>query len=202
MSSDVNLIVAGCLRRLLKNRFILKNRTEQWFRHIVDQKKHLEEFIFSMGAKLIIDEHLGIIYLQKLDDEWEEKLSYQLGIKITLNKLSTMVMLVMRKRRADYMENPDASGKCFMTRQEIKEIIIPFTEKIERYKEDKKLENDLKECLRDLKDLQVLFETYESSETYEISAVCDVLLPLEDIQKLELSIQTYFREVTTAGLEE
>jgi len=199
MNEEPNLILAGCLRRLLKSRFILRNRSENWYRNIVDQHKVIEEFMQAMAAKLIINDQLGVIYLQELDEEYEEKLAFQLGSKVTLKKFATHALLIMRKRRSDYFLNPDASGKCFISRQEIKELMIPFLENIERYKEDKKLEQDLKETIRDLREFQILFETAEGSEIYEITAVCDVLLPLEDISRLELNVLTYMKSAT--GIE-
>lgn len=193
MINEVNLVLAGCLRRLLKNRFILKNKSEVWYRNIIDQRKLIEEFVHAMAAKLIINEELGVIYLQALSDEYEEMLSYQLGSKITLKKFGTHALLIMRKRRSDYFLNPDVSGKCFISKIELKEILEPFLQNIEQYKEDKKLELHLRETIRDLRELQILFETADGSEIYEISAVCDVILPLEEIHKLELNIMNYMK---------
>ena len=200
MSQQVDLELAGCLRRLLKSRFIIKAKSENWYRTIVDKQQSLEEFMTAMAAKLIINEQLGVIYLQELDPEIEEKLAYQLGSKMILRKFATHALLIMRKKRSDYFLNPDASGKCFITKQELKELLLPFLEGIEKYKEDKKLELDIREALKDLRDLQVIFETGDGSDVYEISPVCDVLLPLEDIEKVELSIANYMKNAPGESL--
>ena len=193
MLQNIDVELAGCLRRLLKNRFILKSRSENWYRIIIDKHESIEKFLTAMAAKLIINEELGIIYIQELDPEAEEKIAYQLGSKITLKKFSTHLLLILRKKRSDYFLNPDVSGKCFTSKNDLKELLLPFLEKIEKYKEDKRLENDLRDTLKELRDLQVLFEVSEGSEFYEISPVCDILLPIEEIEKLQLSIDEYFK---------
>lgn len=200
MSQQVDLDLAGCLRRLLKSRFIIKAKSENWYRTIVDKQQSLEGFMTAMAAKLIINEQLGVIYLQELDPEIEEKLAYQLGSKMILRKFSTHALLIMRKKRSDYFLNPDASGKCFITKQELKELLLPFLEGIEKYKEDKKLESDIREALKDLRDLQVIFETGDGSDVYEISPVCDVLLPLEDIEIVESNIVNYMKNAAGDSL--
>lgn len=196
MSQQVDLDLAGCLRRLLKSRFIIKANSENWYRTIVDKQQSLDGFMTAMAAKLIINEQLGVIYLQELDPEIEEKLAYQLGSKMILRKFATHALLVMRKKRSDYFLNPDASGKCFITKHELKELLLPFLEGIEKYKEDKKLEFDMREALKDLRDLQVIFETGDGSDVYEISPVCDVLLPLEDIEIVERNIANYMKNAS------
>ncbi|MFY7992076.1 MAG: DUF4194 domain-containing protein [Bacteriovoracaceae bacterium] len=200
MSQLVDLELAGCLRRLLKSRFIIKAKSENWYRIIVDKQQSLEGFMTAMAAKLIINEQLGVIYLQELDPEIEEKLAYQLGSKMILRKFATHALLIMRKKRSDYFLNPDASGKCFITKQELKELLLPFLEGIEKYKEDKKLESDIREALKDLRDLQVIFEIGDGSDVYEISPVCDVLLPLEDIEIVERNIVNYMKNAAGDSL--
>lgn len=193
MNFELDLVLAGCLRRLLKNRFILKTKSEIWYRNIVDKKASIDEFMSAMAAKLVIHDELGIIYIRDLDPETEEKIAYQLGSKITLKKFATHALLIMRKKRSDYFLNPDSAGVCFISKQELKELLVPFLEQFDRYREDKKFEQDLRDTIRELRDLQVIFETAEGSEVYEISPVCEVLLPLEEIQKLEMHISSYMK---------
>lgn len=193
MISNNSIVVAGCLRRLLKNRFLLQKKSREWFRNIVDCQAHLIPHIEALGARLIINESLGIAYLASGDPEIEEKIGIQLGTTITLKKISTMILLSLTKRLLDYQSSPD-SEICLINRQSIKDEILPFLAHIERYKEDRVVEKELKETLKELKDLQVIFELPESEDIYEISPVCNILLPFEETQRTRAFVEAYLSQ--------
>ncbi|HEY8270685.1 MAG TPA: DUF4194 domain-containing protein [Pseudobdellovibrionaceae bacterium] len=193
MISNHNIIIAGCLRRLLKNRFLLQKKSREWFRNIVDCQVQLSSHIEALGAHLIINESLGVAYLAPGDAELEEKIGFQLGTTLTLKKISTMILLSLTKRRLDYQNAPE-NEICAISRQSIKDEILPFLSHIEKYKEDRAVERELKDSIRELKELQVLFELPESEDVFEISPVCNILLPFEETQRTRAFIEAYLSQ--------
>lgn len=58
--SDLEL--AGCFRRLLKSRFMVRSRNEKWFQVIVDRRQELQKHFSPMGVHLETNEALGVAF--------------------------------------------------------------------------------------------------------------------------------------------
>ena len=191
MLEDLNkedLEVAGGLRRLFRQRYILKNKNLQWFQKIVDHRTKLQNVLDSFLLKLIVDEQLGVAYLNELDDELEDKLSYSIGRKKRLSSFTSLLLLNLRHERLQFYLSPEENIKPLIKQNQLREYLKSF----DSNEIDARFEKAFQKSIKELKELQVLLEAEQNSEIYEISAVCDIMLPLDDIKIFENQLDNYF----------
>ena len=181
--------VAGCLRRLFRHRYILRTKNKQWFQNILDHRSSIQEALAPFFLTLIIDESLGVIYLKESDDEIEEKLSFQLGRKKTLTPYASLILIQLRHERLQFYLNPDDNTSPLIKKDQLRDYIKEFDVNTI----DARFEKAFQKALKELLELQVLVETQKDSEIYEISAVCDLLLPVDELQLYRQKINNYFQ---------
>ncbi len=184
--SDLEL--AGCLRRLLKSRFLLRSRGEKWFQAVIDLRKELQSALDAMGVRLEVDESLGVAYLKPSGEEFEEALAYQLGRKKTLSPLASALIFKLRHARLQFYLNPSSDAAPLISSEEMREFLQNFNST----RIDREFERNYRKTLEELAELQIIIETKIESGTYEISALCEVLLPLDQIQTSRAQMEKYF----------
>jgi len=184
------LEMAGCLRRLFKHRYIIRNQNTQWFQAIVDHRMKLQQCLDPFFLTLIIDEALGVIWLNEADSEIEEKLSFRVGRKKTLGPLSSLVLFQLRHERLQFYLNPEENVVPLMRYEQLREFLKGFN----TLGVDARFEKAFQHALKELKELQVLVETHQNSGVFEITAICDLLLPLDEIQSYQAKIEKYFSQ--------
>ncbi|MGE0527742.1 MAG: DUF4194 domain-containing protein [Bdellovibrionales bacterium] len=182
------LEVAGCLRRLLRSRYILRSRHENAFKLIVDHRNRLQEIVGSFGAFLEVNEPLGVTYLRVGSDEMEEKLDLRLSRTRTLGPFATALILSLRWQRLQFYLQPTGDDVPIAGLVEMREFLLQFS----KAKIDAQFERQFRRCLEELVDLQVIVETSSGSGFYEITSLCDLLLPADQIQELKARAEVYF----------
>jgi hypothetical protein len=183
-----DLEIAGSLRRLLKNRFLLRSRNEKWFQTIIDHRLEIQKSLSPMGALLEINEPLGVAYIQSAQAEMEEALDYQLGRKKQLSALASLLLFHLRNLRLMFYTNPGKDDFPVVSTVEIREFLQNFNSS----KIDSQFEKTLHRAIKELTDLQVLLETKEDSDVFEISSLCDLLLPADQIREFGERARRYF----------
>lgn len=183
-----DLEIAGCLRRLFKQHFILRSKNKQWFQHVIDHRMSLQNILNSFFLTLIVDESLGVLYLLETSSDIEDSLAFQMGRKKRLDAYTSLLLLQLRHERFQFYLNPDEAEVPLVRQEELREYLKNF----DTHEVDARFERSFQAALKSLKSLQVLFETQQDSQIYEVSAVCDLLLPLDDIQSYRKKIETYF----------
>lgn len=197
MIGKEELMVAGALRRLFKNRFILRSRNENWFQILVEQQERLRHLLKQMGADLELDITWGIAYVKPLSEEVEDQLDYQLGVNKTLGRYPSLLLFFLRLRRLNFYRNPDADVPLIQ-REEMRIFLDDFNQHLE----SGKFEKEFNKALQDLCDVQVLLRA-GTEERYEITAVCDVLLPADEISVFKTRFEQYLKSLgKTVTLEE
>lgn len=183
------IILAGALRRLLRGRFILRSRSENQYKTIIDLREDLQKVVGKMGAHLEVNEILGVAYIRPYSAEIEEAIGFQLGSSKTLNRMTSMLLLYLRSRRLLFFQNPEQSDLPLVERSELRQYLGEYV--IE--KEDRKVEREFRASLDELVDLQVLIPINADYERFEISAVCDILMGAEAVGELRKKIEIYFK---------
>ncbi|NCN39871.1 DUF4194 domain-containing protein [bacterium] len=196
--SKTELEVAGCLRRLMRHRYILRSNNVQWFQRISDHRLQLQKVLDAFFLQLIVDESLGVSYISEADPDIEESLAFQISRKKRLGAYSTLLLIQLRHERLQFYLNPKENAVPMVSKEQLREYLKGFdTHQIEA-----RFETAFKSALQSLRDLQVLSETKVESGNYEITAICDLLVPQDEIQSLRQKIQTYFSEDESSQLQE
>lgn len=181
--------IAGCLRRLFRQKYILKNKNLKWYQSVVDHEKALSHFFEPWLLRLVINDSLGVIYLDSISVDIEDQLEYQLGRVQILTAVSTILLLFLRQKRLDYFLNPDGDDTPMVEVLHLREFASQFNQN----KLDHTFERQFRRALDELSDLQVINELKQDSGLYEISPVCEVLLPADSLNELKQKITTHFQ---------
>lgn len=186
--SKSQLELAGSLRRLFKSRFLVRSRNEKWFQIIVDHRSELQALLDRMGVFLEINDSLGVAHLRPLDSELEESISFQLGKKKTLTALASLLIFHLRHLRLQFYMNPTDDSVPLVGWNELREFLQNFNSS----KVDSQFERHARKAIDELAEHQILIETKPESQIYEISPLCELLLPLDQIKEYQLKIKDYF----------
>ncbi len=186
------LELAGCLRRLLRSRYIIRSRNETWFKMIVDHRKQLQEVVHTFGAQLNINEPLGVIHLSAENEELEDRLALRMSRPKILSAFSTALILHLRWHRLQFYLQPSASDVPVVDALEMRDYLYQFS----KAKVDAQFERQFRRCIEELSELQVIVETASDSGFYEITALCDLLLPADQIKELKSRAEVYFSHAT------
>jgi hypothetical protein len=187
-----NLELAGCLRRLFRSRYVLRSRSERWFKSIVDNRGSLEEVVARFGAALEINEPLGVCYVRAGDEDVEEQLGIRLARPKALGPYASALMLRLRWQRLQFYLQPTGDDVPVAGVKEMREYLSSFS----RAALDTQFERQFRRCLDELTQLQVLVETAQDSGFYEITSLCDLLLPADQIRDLQDRATAYFEHKT------
>ncbi len=185
--------VAGCMRRLMKTRFLLRSKNERWFQIVVDLRKEIERVSLSFALALEINEPLGVAFLKPLDSDLEEALAFQVGRKRTLGPLTSALVYKLRHQRLQFYLSPTNESVPLISTEEMREFLQNFTSA----KVDTQFERLFRKSLEEMTDLQVLQETKPDSGIHEITPLIEILLPLDKIKDMKVRMDSYFAQ--TAG---
>jgi len=186
--SKSDLEIAGCLRRLTKNRFLLRTKNEKWFQTIIDYREKLQTLLNSFLIQLDINESLGVAYLRPISHDIEETLNYQMGQRQNLGPVSSLLIFQLRSLRLQHFLNPTSDEVPFVSLSELREFAQIFS----RSEIDREFERQFRKSLEELKDLNVILQTSAQADLFEITAVCEILLPAEQIQETKIKMDHYF----------
>lgn len=193
---DLNLIpkmdleIAGCLRRLFRNRYLLRSKNTVWFQRIIEHRLKIQNNLNTFFLQLIVDESLGVIYIKEASEEIEESLAYRMGRKKSLTSFASLLLLQLRHERLQFYLNPEENVIPLIRQEQLREYLKAF----DSQDIDARFEKAFQKAIKELRELQVLEETQQNSEVYEITAVCDLLLPLDEIQAYQTKINNYFNQ--------
>ena len=180
--------LAGCLRRLLRSRFLLRRTNQKWFQAVIDLREPLQAHFTEMAVLLDINEPLGVISLRSINEEVEDILAFQMGRRKTLSQMSSLLIFHLRQLRLLFFVNPSNAEVPLVTQVELRDFLATFS----TYKMDSQFEKAFRKCLEEMCEMEVLIETKEASGVFEISAICDLLLPADQIQAFHARILNYF----------
>lgn len=186
--TKADLEFAGCLRRLLKARFLLRSRNEKWFQAVIDYRLKLQKHFEALALELEINEALGVAYLKPLQEELEESIAYQMGRKQTLSPLASAIVYRLRHHRLQFYLNPTNDSAPLITWEDMREFVQAFNVS----KIDSQFERAVRKALEELLELQIVTETKPGSGIYEISPICEILLPLDQIRDGKVKMEAYF----------
>ncbi len=192
----LELELAGCLRRLLRSRYILRSRNEHWFKAIIDQRARIQTIVQSFAAMLEVDEALGLAYLRPLAEEIEELLAIRLSRPHTLGPYASVLMLRLRQHRLQFYLQPTGDDIPLIGALEMREFLQQFS----RARIDNQFERQFRRAVDELTDIQVILETAADSGHFEITALCDLLLPADQIQHLRTRAESYFAHIGQDGV--
>lgn len=187
MLGKEDALTAGILRRLFRNRFLLRSKNEVWFQILIEQQDKVRAVLNKMAADLELDSTWGIAYIKTLSLEVEEQLEYQLGSNKTLSRYSSLIIYFLRLRRLSFYRNPD-SDVPLVKREELK----AFLEDFNFHLESSKFEREFNRSLNEVMDLQVLTRS-GSNDFFEITPVCDVILPADEMAAFRTRFEEYFK---------
>lgn len=188
--------LAGIIRRCLSLRYILRRRNRQLFSNILNYRTALNEFFYKAGAQLLVNEALGIAYLEPLH-EFDDEIEYRLGRSVTLQPFETLLLIFLRQKRMEYFSGDIDSETPWVKREEMREFLLEFNQE----KEERKFQLAFDRVLKQLQSNQILLSS-EDDALYEISPVCDVVLPADEIHQMQQRAQAYFINKTASPLEE
>ncbi len=184
--SDIEL--AGCLRRLLKNRFIIRRSNEKWFQAIIEHRQAIQSIFQKRYFCLEINETIGVIYLRPESEEIEERIGFQMHKKKSLSMFSSILALHLRKERLRFYMNPGSSEIPLISNLNLREFLQTFNQ----LKVDSQFERVFRKAIEELIEQQLLKETQQDSGIYEITPICDVLIPGDMLVAIEGKIKAYF----------
>lgn len=191
----LELEVAGCLRRILRSRYVLRSRNERWFKTIIEHRKRIQDIVGTFGSFLEINEPLGVIYLQPMSEETEAQLGIRLARPRTLSTFASALMLFLRWQRLQFYLQPTGDDVPVAGLLDMREYLQQFS----RSKIDSHFERQFRRCIEELSDLQVILETSAESGFYEITSLCDLLLPADQISELRGRAEVYFSRLSGAS---
>lgn len=180
--------LAGMIRRCLNARYIIRSRNRELFTSLVAHHEVLNRFFKQMGARLIVEEALGLAYVEAIS-ELEEEMDYRLGRAVQLSPLATLLLLFLRQKRLEYYSGEVRHETPWIRREEIREFLSEFSQE----KEDRKFQQKFEKVLQQFGQYQILLSTAEEG-LLEISPVCDVLMPADDLEGLKKRAQDYFEK--------
>ena len=189
-----DLEVAGCLRRLLKTRFLLRSRNERWFQTVIDLRRDVERVALSFAMSLEINESLGVAFLKPIDSDVEEALAYQVGRRRALSPLPSALVYKIRHQRLQFYLSPATETVPLITTEEMREFLQNFTSA----KVDTQFERLFRKALDEMVDLQILQETKPDSGIYEITPLSEILLPLDRIKEMKARMENFFSQSKVA----
>ena len=184
----LELELAGCLRRLLRSRYVIRSRNERWFKAIIDQRVGIQSAVQYFAATLEVDEALGLAYLRPINEEIEDQLAIRLSRPRVLGPYASALMLKLRQHRLQFYLQPTGDDIPLIALLEMRE----FLEQFSQARIDNQFERQFRRALDELSELQVILETASESGHFEITALCDLLLPADQIQQLRGRAETYF----------
>jgi hypothetical protein len=199
--SRTEVQIAGCLRRLLRGRFILRSRNEAQYKTILDLREDLQKVVIKMGATLEVNEILGLAYLRPYSADLEEAIGFQLGSTRMLNRMTSLLLLYLRSRRLLFFQNPEQADLPMVERSELRMYLSEYVVE----KEDRKVEREFRASLEELVELQVLLPFNENYERFEISPVTDILMNASAVDELRKKIEGYFqvgKSIEVSGVTE
>ncbi len=189
---EPDLALAGIIRGCLSRRFILRSERQKLFLSIVEQRGDLSDYFSRMGARLVVDEGLGIAYLQSLP-EHDEDIDYRLGRTKRLSALETLLLFVLRWYRNNYFFG-DGEADMEMPVIDV-ERIREMLEEYKPAKAERAFEQKLKRAIDNFSDLKILLKT-DHPERFAVSPVTDVLLPADGIERSLNRARDYFASTT------
>ncbi len=192
------LVMAGALRRLFKNRYIIRSKNEKWFQMLVDLKEAIQKNLEPFLIQLEINESLGVAYLRSMDESIEDQLQYQIGRNKMLSPLATALLAKLRYERLQFMLNPNPEGVPLITLEGIKEYLSVF----DNSKMDSQFEKNYRKAIEDLMLLEILYEVPGSNDMYEISPLCEILLSLDSLQAMKTQMESYFQSIKNKSQQE
>jgi hypothetical protein len=193
----LELELAGCLRRLMRSRYVIRSRNERWFKAIIDHRTRIQEVAYSFAATLDIDEALGVAYLKAINEEVEEQLAIRLSRPKSLGPFASALLLRLRQQRLQYYLQPTGDDVPLIGMLEMREFLQQFN----RARIDNQFERQFRRALEELSEIQVILETSLNSGYFEISALCDLLLPADHIQQLRTRAEAYFAGFSADGTD-
>lgn len=190
MLSKEDALVAGALRRLFKMRFLLRSKNELWFQILVEHQDKIRPILRSLAADLELDPIWGVAYIKSLSLETEEQLDYQLGAAKRLGRYSSLMLYFLRMQRLQFYRNPQGDAPQ-VKREDLRQFLADFN----THSDALKYEREFNKSLNDLLDIQVLSRVGSETVFYEITPVCDVLLPSEDLISFRGRFEAYFKAI-------
>ncbi|MCM2281065.1 MAG: DUF4194 domain-containing protein [Bdellovibrionaceae bacterium] len=184
----LDLELAGCLRRLLRSRYVLRSRNERWFKMMIDHRQRIQDVASSFAAFLEINEPLGVAYLRPINEEIEEQLAIRLARSRKLSPFASTLLLHLRWQRMQFFLQPTGDDVPVIGLLELRDFLQRFS----RAKIDAQFERQFRRCLEELTELQVILETEDGSGFFEITSLCDLLLPADSIRDLRTRAEAYF----------
>ncbi len=189
MLSKEDILIAGAVRRLFKNRFLLRRKSEQWFQVLVDQQEQVRDVLVKMGAGLNLDIVWGIAYITPLSEECEESIGYQLGATKTLSRYASLLLFFLRLKRLAFYRNPADEDAPVISREDLKTFLQEFN----RHAESTRFEREFNKAIQDLLELDVLLK-WGQDDIFEISPVCDIVLPADEIESYRKRFEDFFAQ--------
>lgn len=190
----LDLEFAASVRRLLRARYVIRSRNGKGFQAIVENRKRIQELVAAIGAFLEVNEPLGVAYLRPESEELEEKIGVRLSRPKILGSFASALLIHLRWHRLQFFLQPTGSEIPVIGILEMREFLHRFS----HAKVDSQFERQFRRCLDELSELQVLLETQPGSGTYEITGLCDLLLPADQLLELRTRAAAYFSRVPAA----
>jgi hypothetical protein len=186
MMKKDEIFLAGALRRLFKNRFILRSRSLQWFQVIVDNQIQIRMFLEKMGATIELNETLGFVFIKPTSQENEDLIDFQLGTGKNLSRYASILLIFLRQKRLAFYSGPGNEERPLVKHEEIREFLNEFN----FHKEDKIFQREYSKAVGELIELQILLKLGDD-EIFEISPVCDVVLPADQVSELKARVTAF-----------
>jgi len=182
----------------MKSRFLLRSRNEKWFQAAIDLRKEIDLVCLSFAMTLEINESLGVAFLKPLSSEAEDTIAFQVGRRRTLGPLASALVYKLRHQRLQFYLSPTNDSAPLVTLEELREFLQNFNSA----KVDSLFERSFRRSLEELSELQIIIETKQESGVYEITPLCEILLPLDGIKDLKLRMEKYFNREPESGVED
>jgi hypothetical protein len=182
---------AGALRRLLAERYVVRERSETLYDTILRHRAAITAHLGALAATLAVNETLGVAYVKNLDDG--DTLP-ALGRRHTLTPLETVAAILCRKRRLEHFAAGEVKdSRVTLTREQLREELAPFS--AERL--DKRFERAFNAALQTLLSQQILYPG-PREDVFHVSPVIDVKLPADEIAA-RLAALSAWREAQTGA---
>lgn len=174
------------IRRLLNTRYVIRAKNQKSFQNIVDYQNFLENHFDAAGAKLILNETLGVAYLESNSDDDASSEVSRFGRVQTLTAIETFALILIRQQRMDYYTNPEENENPLLDEEKLKDAISA----VSITKNDREFQKRYSELIDKLVSLQFLYGPDEGPKF--ISPVVDVCMPGDDVTQLRQAAMKYF----------
>jgi len=175
---------ADMIRRCLSTRFIVRRKSKELFSNLTSYQKEINNYLLKIGLELKLHGDLGVAYLENLV---QLDLQNRVSRAINLNPYETLLTIYLRQKRMDYFTGDPDSEIAPVMRDDLREFLQGFNvEKV-----DKNFQRNFNNCLNRLIELQILFKMKEE-HLFEISPICDLIIPADHIHKLLDDAKKYF----------